>query len=299
MEIIAKRNNRLLFGYGLTIAIGAGFLIASFFLFQDEGWELWVVLACGAVVFIGGICGLISFLRTPNVLAATDGNYLYVKGMQLKPGDIVHIDYTRQTGRSGRLIVALQDTQIELSYVDNVSAVFDRIEKFCGKNFLSDAELESDDPFGSGNRETVAAKYRGMAYYGWLLLFIAVLLLIAAVFCIVSWSQGNEENFIISLCLIICFAVLFVISAVEWIFYRRVPDQIIVKENDVLYFPNFSCKIGDIQSVQYREKKSKNGYLGYGTLIVTVGGRKYKFTYVDDVEKTSKRLQRLMREEKE
>lgn len=67
----------------------------------------------------------------------------------------------------------------------------------------------------------------------------------------------------------------------------------IVRRGDKLKFAGATCKIEEIQAVDYVESITRTFSLGYGLLVLTVGGRKYRLFFVDDVARVANLLSRL------
>lgn len=298
MEIVAKRNNRLIFAYLFIVLIGVG-AIAAIFLIPTKKW-LMVIL--GIFLIVVGLGCMFSLLKTPNVIAATDGQFLYIKGNQIKPEDIVALDYKVWGGRWGQLFITLQNTELKIQFAQNVSQAFDAIEKFSGKNFFKDIctpdEPMTDNSFADQNTETIARRRDETLSNAICFILFGGIILVSLICAIIGRSTDNEEMYVISLIVLLSFVIVGVGFLFAFLRYIGVPERIIVKEGNVLHFKKFSCDIGDIQSVTYKEKRGRNGLLGYGNLYLYIGGKKYTFIYVDNIEKTAKKLQRLMNENK-
>lgn len=75
--------------------------------------------------------------------------------------------------------------------------------------------------------------------------------------------------------------------------FARTPKIIIEREDDKLYFPNFSCMVWEVEKADGSRAWSKYTKVCYGVLKVTVGGKKHVFYYVEDVENVAYHLEKI------
>lgn len=75
--------------------------------------------------------------------------------------------------------------------------------------------------------------------------------------------------------------------------FARTPKIIIEREDDKLYFPNFSCMVWEIETVNCSRAWSKYVKTVYGVLKVTVGGKKHVYYDVENVEQVAYHLEKI------
>ncbi|MGN0814619.1 MAG: hypothetical protein ACI4MH_05255 [Candidatus Coproplasma sp.] len=312
-EVIAERDQRFLFAYIFLILCGIALIAGGSFICVSGNLSGILLIICGAILTPTAVACFVLYTKTPKVIITRRKDSLYFKGTEIKISDLSDVDFSTM-GKStcGQIVVVTGEKELKSQFVKNVSQAFTVIY-----NLIEDKK--ESDPVEGGNTDdigntadigsefyritpdklqtrTLARKCERRSEFLILLIATSVLGLISGIVAVVFWGTGSG-NVIYPAVAFFVFLVAIIFFEAEYIYYKNIPCDVIVCQDDKIQFKNVICRTSEIQLVSYRESRDKYGNpSGYGTVILFVGGKKYKLRYVEDAARAAIDLKRLIAE---
>lgn len=139
----------------------------------------------------------------------------------------------------------------------------------------------------SGEVEVIAQKKAGV---GLMYVMAAIaLIFLAFMYCLTDNDLGDFLWVYLA-----TFIILAIVSVVIVVKFSKTKKDIIVREGDTLYFPDASCKIYELITVEVRRARARFATYDWGKVIITTVNKGYEFNFVEDVEVVRTRLLSLM-----
>lgn len=288
-EVLARRENRLFLLPSFALLCAAAVFVVCFF---ADDWFSALFVAIFGLLFLGyAVFGLISLLRAPALPVVLQDGKLFIHGERTEPEKIGRLEYRVQSLLgSGTVTIVAAGKTYECRHVRRAAGTVDRLYALLPK----ERRQKAADRAESGTTESVLAARREIGNASFVLsLGVTVLFLLCDIGMFFPAEPDRTGILLFSLLTGFSLLVLLGYFLPRKILYDRTPRQIIVRRGDELKFAGATCKIEEIQAVDYVESVTRTFSLGYGLLVLTVGGRKYRLFFVDDVARVANLLSRL------
>ncbi|MBD5632495.1 MAG: hypothetical protein HDP34_04630 [Clostridia bacterium] len=145
-------------------------------------------------------------------------------------------------------------------------------------------------------QETVIAKKTNAVLVSYVVIMIIGALL--AGMSVMALLQAESQYLILSIVGMVLAAITVGVGLFFIIKFARLPKNVITYKDGTLYFPKgLTCTINEVEACNAYASTNKYGVASrFGSLVLVINGKKYKYTGIDEVRQVRERLEMLRNE---